>query len=130
MRMQAGCRFPKERIVVAECEPGYLGRFLKHELEICYNNYQGGKDELRNTIVHELIHAYDQCRAKDMDWSNCKHIACSEVSSDTSLVRVGICCRLATVLTAQCHADTSCAPQWRLLYGHGKGSGPRTMAWL
>ena len=30
------------------------------------------------TVVHELIHAYDSCRA-EVDWTNCLHIACSEV---------------------------------------------------
>ena len=30
------------------------------------------------TLVHELIHAYDSCRA-EVDWTNCLHIACSEV---------------------------------------------------
>ena len=29
-------------------------------------------------MTHELIRAYDQCRAK-VDWSNCAHHACSEV---------------------------------------------------
>lgn len=30
-------------------------------------------------MVHELIHAYDHCRAADLDWTNCEHHACSEV---------------------------------------------------
>ncbi|CAM9602814.1 unnamed protein product [Phaeothamnion confervicola] len=30
------------------------------------------------TINHELIHAFDQCRAK-ADWSNCLHHACTEI---------------------------------------------------
>lgn len=29
--------------------------------------------------MHELVHAYDECRGKDFDWTNCRHIACSEV---------------------------------------------------
>lgn len=32
-----------------------------------------------HTMAHELIHAYDQCRIK-IDWSNCLHLACTEVS--------------------------------------------------
>lgn len=79
--LQAGCNFPEDKIVVAECEPGYLGRYLRHELELCHNNFQGDATELKNTIVHELVHAYDECRAKDFDWSNCRHLACSEVRS-------------------------------------------------
>ena len=30
------------------------------------------------TLTHELIHAYDHCRAY-MNWSNCVHHACSEI---------------------------------------------------
>eukprot|EP00960_Hanusia_phi_P011310 330485-Hanusia_phi.AAC.1 len=30
------------------------------------------------TMTHELIHAYDHCRAY-VDWSNCVHHACSEI---------------------------------------------------
>ena len=71
---------------MAECEPGYLGRYLRHELELCHNNFQGDATELKNTIVHELIHAYDECRAKDFDWSNCRHLACSEVRSGAILL--------------------------------------------
>jgi hypothetical protein len=30
------------------------------------------------TLTHELVHAYDHCRAY-VDWSNCVHHACSEI---------------------------------------------------
>ena len=30
-------------------------------------------------VIHELIHAYDDCRAANLDWANCAHHACSEV---------------------------------------------------
>ena len=33
---------------------------------------------VERTIQHELIHAYDHCRA-EVDWKDCVHIACSEV---------------------------------------------------
>lgn len=36
--------------------------------------------EWNRSITHELVHAYDDCRAK-VDWSNCKHIACTEIRS-------------------------------------------------
>lgn len=35
-------------------------------------------------VIHELIHAYDECRAKNLDWNNCYHRACAEVNYDTS----------------------------------------------
>lgn len=34
------------------------------------------------TLVHELVHAYDQCRAA-VDWSNRYHLACSEVRASS-----------------------------------------------
>jgi inner membrane protease ATP23 len=34
--------------------------------------------EVRRTVLHELIHAYDHCRA-DIEEDSCEHMACSEV---------------------------------------------------
>ncbi|XP_068652031.1 mitochondrial inner membrane protease ATP23-like [Aristolochia californica] len=36
-------------------------------------------------LGHELIHAYDDCRAKNLDWSICVHHACSEVTLSLTL---------------------------------------------
>lgn len=33
---------------------------------------------MEDTIVHELVHAYDHCRFQ-VDWSDLRHHACSEV---------------------------------------------------
>ena len=35
-------------------------------------------EQVNQTMVHELLHAYDQCRAH-VDWSVCDQHACSEV---------------------------------------------------
>ena len=70
---------PPERIVVNRCNDGVLGSFDSPNLTICYNNYQHRPTVLRNTIVHELVHAYDFCRSKDIDFFNCRHLACTEV---------------------------------------------------
>lgn len=125
--LQAGCKFPEDRIVVAECEPGYLGRYVRHGLEICYNNYQGDPDELRNTMVHELVHAYDECRGKNFDWTNCRHIACSEVRgrhctirklesqsyfTDSVLLRVFF---MIFVLALHLHCSTAACTSWSLM---------------
>ena len=81
--VQAGCPFPKDRIVVARCDRPVSGFFSteNHGLTLCYDNYQGRPAVLRNTLVHELVHAYDQCRGRDVDFLNCKHLACTEVCS-------------------------------------------------
>jgi inner membrane protease ATP23 len=35
-------------------------------------------DEIPNTLVHELIHSYDDARAR-IDWTNLVHHACTEI---------------------------------------------------
>lgn len=37
------------------------------------------QDEVNRVIVHELIHVFDDCRAANLDWTDCAHHACSEV---------------------------------------------------
>lgn len=44
---------------------------------ICEDNLLGNK-YVKQTLLHELVHAYDQCRAK-VNWKSCYHIACTEV---------------------------------------------------
>lgn len=43
------------------------------------SNHVSAQEEVNHTLTHELIHAYDHCRAADLDWRNCEHHACSEV---------------------------------------------------
>jgi len=45
---------------------------------MCHNHMQSAT-EFENMLVHELVHAFDHCRARDLDWGNCRHHACSEV---------------------------------------------------
>ncbi|KAG6529313.1 hypothetical protein ZIOFF_011510 [Zingiber officinale] len=48
------------------------------QITICCN-HMSFQNEIDQVIIHELIHAYDDCRAKNLDWTNCAHHACSEV---------------------------------------------------
>ena len=45
---------------------------------ICHNHL-AAQEEVNHALAHELIHAYDHCRAADLDWTRCEHHACSEV---------------------------------------------------
>lgn len=45
---------------------------------ICSNNVTH-QEEVDVALTHELLHAYDHCRAANLDWSNCEHHACSEI---------------------------------------------------
>lgn len=55
-----------------------LNHVASLQVVICINHLTS-YEEVRNAIVHELIHAYDHCRAASLDWTNCDHHACSEV---------------------------------------------------
>lgn len=50
------------------------------QIVIC-GNHLIYKDEVIQAVTHELIHAYDDCRAANLDWGNAFHQACSEVNS-------------------------------------------------
>lgn len=50
------------RLACSRCDAAILTELLRAEL----------------TLTHELVHAYDHCRAF-VDWSNCVHHACSEI---------------------------------------------------
>lgn len=59
----------------------YLGNFLfVHfcQIMVC-SNHMNIQDEVNQVVIHELIHAFDDCRAKNLEWANCAHHACSEV---------------------------------------------------
>merc|ERR1712146_16404 len=49
----------------------------KPKLTVC-ENYMISKAYTTRAIAHELIHAYDQCRAK-VDYQNIEHLACTEI---------------------------------------------------
>jgi hypothetical protein len=48
------------------------------QVKVCCN-HMTFRDEIKQVIIHELIHAYFDCVAKNLDWKNCAHHACSEV---------------------------------------------------
>lgn len=48
------------------------------QVVVC-SNHLTFQDEVNQVVIHELIHAYDDCRAANLNWTNCAHHACSEV---------------------------------------------------
>lgn len=50
----------------------------KPKVVVCEDNLLG-PHYVAQTLAHELVHAYDQCRAK-INWRSCYHYACTEVS--------------------------------------------------
>lgn len=66
------------RICCRHCEAAVGGGFQDDGTVILCANHLQSQSMTSTTLVHELIHAYDQCRAY-LDWSNCVHHACSEI---------------------------------------------------
>ena len=76
----AGCELPENNFVCAPCDTldragGYkpgMGAIV-----LCAGHIYS-KDHQEHTMMHEMIHLFDECRFK-LDWSNLRHHACTEV---------------------------------------------------
>lgn len=67
------------------CEKRQGGGFNpKYGIVICANEIRG-KSKTEDTLVHEMIHAWDHLRWR-VDWDDLRHAACSEVGKDMGLV--------------------------------------------
>ena len=97
---------------------------------VCHNNMQSAT-EFENALVHELVHAFDHCRGKDLDWENCRHHACSEVraaqlSGDCSLGQELLRGNLGFRAQTQARRGARSAPPPSL--GRGAARGTRAPA--
>lgn len=59
-------------------ELSFMSTTSLSQIVVC-SNHMELQDDVNQVVIHELIHAYDECRAANLDWSNCAHHACSEV---------------------------------------------------
>ncbi len=57
------------------------------QIVVCHDRL-GSQWEVDTAMSHELVHAYDQCRATNLDWTNCAHHACSEVNKSLTLLQL------------------------------------------
>ncbi|XP_068417552.1 mitochondrial inner membrane protease ATP23 homolog isoform X6 [Eschrichtius robustus] len=89
----SGCAVNKERHFSCEdCNGNVSGGFdaSVSQIVLCQNNICN-QAHMNRVVTHELIHAFDHCRAH-VDWfTNVRHLACSEVraanlSGDCSLL--------------------------------------------
>eukprot|EP00299_Pterocystis_sp_00344_P015799 c7904_g1_i1.p1 GENE.c7904_g1_i1~~c7904_g1_i1.p1 ORF type:complete len:160 (+),score=20.24 c7904_g1_i1:55-534(+) len=82
---KAGCKIGSVDIQCVPCDGPAHGGFIpplfsdtgKPQIVICENHLDGYKEQER-TMVHELIHFFDDCRAR-VNWANLHHQACSEI---------------------------------------------------
>lgn len=87
-----GCKLPSDFLLCRPCDAEISGGFVassnpsqssiyKPQIVMCENKTIE-RETFENTVIHELVHAYDQCRAK-LDWKNCLHHACTEVRASS-----------------------------------------------
>ena len=84
-----GCSLPKEFFVCRPCEGATIsggftvpnsenhGVTYQPQIIMCRAIRWQWRRKLSDTLVHELVHAYDQCRAK-IEWKDCIQHACAE----------------------------------------------------
>jgi inner membrane protease ATP23 len=76
---RGGCGVGRAFFHVAKCEGDVHGGFsTEFGVVLCHNRLQHAR-EVELALAHELVHAYDFCRAKDLDLRDCRHHACTEV---------------------------------------------------
>ncbi|CAA2988835.1 mitochondrial inner membrane protease ATP23 [Olea europaea subsp. europaea] len=76
---KSGCNIGSNFIKAVRCDKKVSGGYLRGEGIVVCSNHLKIQDEVNQVVIHELIHAYDDCRAANLDWSDCAHHACSEV---------------------------------------------------
>ncbi|KAL2309506.1 hypothetical protein Nmel_005707 [Mimus melanotis] len=79
---QSGCTVFNDRHFSCEnCDGCVSGGFdaATSQIVLCQNNIRQ-QSHMNRVVTHELIHAFDHCRAH-VDWfKNVKHLACSEIA--------------------------------------------------
>ncbi|GFP82602.1 probable serine/threonine-protein phosphatase 2a regulatory subunit b'' subunit ton2 [Phtheirospermum japonicum] len=61
---------------------------LSKLIVVCSNRLQI-QDEVTQVVIHELFHAYDECRAANLNWSDCAHHACTREFLNTKSAEAG-----------------------------------------
>ncbi|KAI8053091.1 metalloprotease ATP23 [Syncephalis plumigaleata] len=79
---KVGCPMRPEELKCMPCDGTRSGGFSpEYGILLCQNRFYNIA-HMEETIVHEMVHAYDHCKF-NVDWSNCLHHACSEVRAAT-----------------------------------------------
>ncbi|KAF3967043.1 hypothetical protein CMV_008911 [Castanea mollissima] len=76
---KSGCVLGDKFIKAVHCNKQISGGYVRGEGIMVCSNHMNIQDEVNQVVIHELIHAYDDCRAGNLDWANCAHHACSEI---------------------------------------------------
>mmetsp|Transcript_5842 Transcript_5842/g.8994 ORF Transcript_5842/g.8994 Transcript_5842/m.8994 type:complete len:177 (+) Transcript_5842:67-597(+) len=76
---KAGCTVDPVSFIACEpCGADIGGGYRQGEGIVLCEDKLMDQEHTNLVLAHELIHAFDDCRAK-VDWDNCVHHACSEI---------------------------------------------------
>lgn len=76
---RAGCPVTRQFFSCEHCPMDCLGGYDKDRgVVLCEQNMLNSRVLTETTLVHELIHAFDDCRSK-LNWLDLKHHACTEI---------------------------------------------------
>ncbi|XP_038705316.1 mitochondrial inner membrane protease ATP23 homolog isoform X2 [Tripterygium wilfordii] len=76
---KAGCGVSDKFFKAVYCQMQMSGCYNRNKGIMVCSNHMNFQDDVNQVIIHELIHAYDECRAANLNWTNCAHQACSEI---------------------------------------------------
>ncbi|XP_059669484.1 mitochondrial inner membrane protease ATP23-like, partial [Cornus florida] len=76
---KSGCSIGDKFIKPVHCDKHISGGYVRAEGIVVCSNHMNIQDEVNKVVIYELIHAYDDCRAANLDCYNCAHRACSEI---------------------------------------------------
>lgn len=79
---KAGCVVGDKFIKAVRCDQNIGGGYTQGEGIIVCSNELDMQNDVNRVILHELVHAYDDCRSANLEWSNCAHHACSEIRAN------------------------------------------------
>ena len=83
-----GIKVDSSNLTCHPCNKERAGGFSPElrEVLLCQDGFLN-KKHMEDTIVHELLHLYDHAKFK-VDWSDLRHVACSEVSLCFSILLI------------------------------------------
>ncbi len=77
-----GCPFKSENIQCQPCKESVLGGYSPNSGIIICAGAAKFRSHMEKALIHELIHALDDCRAH-IDWDNLEQHACTEIRAAT-----------------------------------------------
>ncbi|TKY46473.1 Mitochondrial inner membrane protease ATP23 [Spatholobus suberectus] len=76
---KAGCAVGDNFFKAVTCNDEIAGAYVRGEgVKVC-SNYIRIQDDVNLVVIRELIHAFDDCRAANLDFHDCTHHACAEI---------------------------------------------------